>query len=84
MSHPEEHAVMEKELAKRDVLCVDCKYYQYISFRGSHECMNNKNLAKDMVSGGLKPRWDAWFLRDKEDMCGIKAKWFEPKDDQNK
>ena len=79
MSHKEEHEYMERELAKRDVLCIDCKHYQYISINGKNECMNQGNMAKSLVNGALYPRFSAGHLRDDDRYCGVEAKWFEVK-----
>lgn len=79
MSRIKEHEVMERDLAKRDVLCIDCKHYQYISLNGKNECMNNLNQAKSLENGALFPRFAAGYLRDDDRYCGVKAKWFEGK-----
>ena len=77
----EERAIMEKELSMRDVLCIDCKYYQYIGINGKNECMNPKNLAKSLENGALFPRFSAGYLRDSDDRCGVVPKWFEGREE---
>jgi hypothetical protein len=79
MGYTAEHEVMERELSKRDVLCIDCKHYQYISITGKCECMNAKNMAKSMENGALYPRYSAGHVRDDDKLCGVDAKWFEKK-----
>jgi hypothetical protein len=78
-SYSEERTVMERELAKRVKLCMNCEHYRYISFSGSNQCMHNSNLAKSMENGALYPRWSAHALRENDAKCGVEAKWFEQK-----
>jgi hypothetical protein len=80
-NHTTEHEIMERELSKRDVLCIDCKHYQYISIMGSRQCMNDKNMAKSLENGALYSRFPAGYLRDDDNRCGVSAKWFEKKEE---
>ena len=53
-------------------LCKDCAHFSYPS------CRSPENMKQDLVNGGIRPYNTPAYLREAEDKCGPKAKWFEP------
>jgi hypothetical protein len=69
---------INKELEKKEIkICKDCRYYSsnYIYF---HHCNHPTNLRINIVNGLFEPKNTAFGMRNDENLCSLKAKFFKP------
>ena len=56
-------------------LCIDC--VNYVS--EPENCRADGNLGKSPVDGKVHPRFPLLYIRAQDQLCGLSARWFEPR-----